>query len=186
MQTTIFTILALASTIFQAATSQATADTKQGWSGKLSSLDGGLGGTVVVSDARTLVVQDYKLEDASAPALYWWGSTSSNLADGFRISNKQVEQAATSNTYTIALDAGKTAADFMTVGLWCEKFSVNFGQATLAPSDGKSQTGGSGSAATASVGGVATQTSRPNAGASNAVGWVGSSFVPLFFAVFLL
>ncbi|KAG7294112.1 hypothetical protein NEMBOFW57_004176 [Staphylotrichum longicolle] len=115
MQRIVFTILTLASVLFQVATSQASADTKKGWSGKLSSLDGGLGGTVVVTNANTLAVQGYKLEDASAPALYWWGSTSSNLATGFRISNKQVEQAASSNTYTIALDAGKTAADFTTV-----------------------------------------------------------------------
>lgn len=186
MQRTIFTILALASVLFQVATSQASANTKKGWAGKLSSLDGGLGGTVVVTDANTLVVQGYELEDASAPALYWWGSTSPNLADGFRISNKQVEQAATSDTYTIALDAGKTAADFMTVGLWCEKFSVNFGQATLAPSDGQSQTGGSSPTTTAPVGGAQTQTSKPNSGVANTVGWVGASVVALFFTALLL
>ena len=32
------------------------------------------------------------------------------------------------------LDAGKTPADFATVGLWCEKFNVKFGQAVLAAS----------------------------------------------------
>lgn len=38
--------------------------------GVLSSLDGGLGGTVTVSDAMTLNITNYKLKDASAPALY--------------------------------------------------------------------------------------------------------------------
>jgi len=118
---------------------------KADWSGTLSTLDGGLQGTVTVpsQDDHTLSVTNYKLEDASAPALYWWGSASSSLADGFRISEKHVtEPSGDADTYTISLDAGKTSADFVTVGLWCEKFGANFGQATLAPPGG-GQTGGS-------------------------------------------
>ena len=42
----------------------------KGDSGVLSSLDGGLGGTVSVWDANTLNITNYKLKDASAPALY--------------------------------------------------------------------------------------------------------------------
>lgn len=53
------------------------------------------------------------------------------LKNGFRIANTQVTTAATSDTYTIYLDNQKTAADFTTVGLWCERFQANFGQATL-------------------------------------------------------
>ncbi|KAM7202696.1 hypothetical protein V8F33_002622 [Rhypophila sp. PSN 637] len=132
----ILTLLSLASAAVQAADSD---KNKQGWSGKLSTLDGGLQGTVTVSAPDKLVITDYKLEDASAPALYWWGSATSSLSDGFRISNKHVTEAATSDTTEIMLDAGKSTADFMTVGLWCEKFSANFGQATL-----MEQTGGNG------------------------------------------
>lgn len=61
-----------------------------GSSGTLSSLDGGLGGTVKVVDKTTLMISGYKLKDASAPALYWWGSTSDDLSSGFRINNEQV------------------------------------------------------------------------------------------------
>lgn len=105
--------------------------TKIGWSGKLSSRDGGLGGTVKVVDSKTLQIIDYKLEEASAPALYWWGATDGDIGSGFRISNERVSEAAKSDSLTIALDVGKTPEDFSIVGLWCERFSANFGQASL-------------------------------------------------------
>lgn len=38
---------------------------------------------------------------------------------------------------TIELDAGKTITDVSVVGLWCEKFGIDFGQTTLA-ADGSS------------------------------------------------
>ncbi|CAM1503128.1 Fc.00g079040.m01.CDS01 [Cosmosporella sp. VM-42] len=113
-----------------AADSNSTAS-KVGWSGKLSSLDGGLGGTVKVVDSKSLQIDNYKLEEASAPALYWWGATDGDVGSGFRISNERVSKSAESDSLTIALDAGKTPEDFTIVGLWCERFSANFGQATL-------------------------------------------------------
>ncbi|KAJ5017262.1 hypothetical protein K4K57_009168 [Colletotrichum sp. SAR 10_99] len=126
---------------------------KIGWSGKLSSLDGGLGGTLTVIDASTLMISDYTLKDASAPALYWWGATDDVIKHGFRISNEQVTKAASTNTLTIKLDAGKTPADFSTVGLWCERLSADFGQATLKASSGSgsSSSGGSGSSSTSAA-----------------------------------
>lgn len=114
----------------------------QGFAGTLSSLDSGLGGTVEVVDDKTLMISDYTLEDASAPALYWWGSTTDDLPSGFRISNEQITEAAPSDSLTIKLDAGKTAKDFSVVGLWCEKLSANFGQATLT-ADGASSSSAS-------------------------------------------
>lgn len=41
----------------------------------------------------------------------------------------------------IKLDAGKTAGDFSVVGLWCERLSANFGQATLVGKDGSANAG---------------------------------------------
>lgn len=179
MHNSIFLVLSVASTLFQAASSQSAGpNDKTGWSGKLSSLDGGLGGTVTVVNTSALVVNDYALEDASAPALYWWGSKSSSLGEGgFRISNEQVKEAAKTNTYVIPLDAGKTTADFSTVGLWCEKFSVNFGQASLAPSEG-----GSGSSTTP-TGANPSPTSMKNSAAGRAAGLLGLS-VPALLVVY--
>ncbi|KAG9232502.1 hypothetical protein BJ875DRAFT_76905 [Amylocarpus encephaloides] len=121
---------------------------KIGYSGVFTKTDGGLGGTVTVKDPMTLEISSYTLKDASAPALYWWGATNDDLKSGFRISNTQVTQAATSNMLEIKLDAGKTTADFVTVGLWCERLAANFGQATLAAGSGTGTTAGS-SASTA-------------------------------------
>ena len=105
-----------------------------GASGKLSSLDGGLGGTVTVVNNTAIMIDGYMLKEASAPALYWWGSTTNDLPSGFRINNERVSMPASTDSIVIPLDAGKTASDFTVVGLWCEKLHANFGQATL---DGK-------------------------------------------------
>ncbi len=109
--------------------------------GVLSSLDGGLAGTVRVVDSDTLEIADFTIQDASAPGLYWWGSESDNLSDGFRISNAQVTQEADGESLDVALDAGKTADDFTTVGLWCETFGINFGQTTISADASTSDAG---------------------------------------------
>ncbi|KAI9768412.1 MAG: hypothetical protein M1839_004109 [Geoglossum umbratile] len=120
---------------------------KSGWTGKLSSLDGGLQGTVKVLSPTSLVISNFQLGDAGAPALYWWGATDGNLKGGFRISNVQVKEVSTGKDLQVALDAGKTVADFATVGLWCERFGVDFGQATLQPGGADAVESPAGSAA---------------------------------------
>lgn len=102
-----------------------------GWTGTIKTMDGGLGGTVKVVNDTTLTISGYTLKDASAPALYWWGATTSDLPKGFRINNERVSSAATTDSLTIPLDAGHKASDFEYVGLWCEKLNKNFGQAQL-------------------------------------------------------
>jgi hypothetical protein len=142
-------------------------DTKVGYTGTLSSLDGGLGGTVHVVDPNTLMITGYTLKDASAPALYWWGTTDGTIKDGFRISNEQVTSAATTDSLTIKLDAGKTSSDFTTVGLWCERLNANFGQATLKAGDGSTPTTNSSSSTT--IGGsTSASASKKSAANSNA------------------
>ena len=122
-------------------------DDKIGFSGELSSLDGGLGGTVNVVDETTLEIPDFVIEDASAPALYWWGATDDELADGFRISDQEVTEEADGELLEIKLDSGMTTADFSVVGLWCEEFNTNFGQTTLRATDGSSSSSGGSSSA---------------------------------------
>jgi hypothetical protein len=171
MHAPMFSILALGVTTFQLIAAQETSTQKVGWSGKLSSLDGGLEGTISVLNSNTLMITDYKLEDASAPALYWWGTTNDVLKDGFRISNAQVKEKASTNSLTIMLDAGKTPADFSTVGLWCERLNANFGQATLAATGNKTGTTSTTASSTA-----ATTTATPamtGGGLVNTVGWAG-------------
>jgi Electron transfer DM13 len=139
---------------------------KIGWSGTLMKTDGGLAGIVTVVDAATLMITNYKLVDASAPALYWWGAVDGNLKGGFRISNEQITQASTSDKLTIKLDAGKSTTDFVTVGLWCEKFQANFGQATLMAANGNSTSAPSPSQTTSIA---PTQSTKAGAGTSNSI-----------------
>ncbi|KAH0556076.1 hypothetical protein GP486_005989 [Trichoglossum hirsutum] len=122
--------------------SSSDSSTKAGWSGTLSSLSGGLQGVVKVVDPTTLMISNFKLGDASAPALYWWGAKDGNLKGGFRISNTQIKDTSAGKDITIKLDAGKTVADFATVGLWCERFGVDFGQTTLQADGGSSSSSG--------------------------------------------
>ena len=115
---------------------------KTGFSGELSSLDAGLQGTVNVVDSTTLEIPDFVIEDASAPALYWWGSTGDELGDGFRISEQEVVDEADGELLEIPLDSGFTTSDFSVVGLWCEEFNINFGQTALAATDGSGSSNG--------------------------------------------
>lgn len=144
------------------------ASTKTGYSGTLSSLSGGLEGTVTVVNPTTLKVSDYELQDASAPALYWWGSTTSTLKDGFRISSMHITTATTTPTdITVNLDIGKTTADFSTVGLWCEQFGIDFGQTTLAS--------GSNSTAASTASGITSTTATAATSSSSTGAAVGMS-----------
>ncbi|KAF5986625.1 domon domain-containing protein [Fusarium coicis] len=108
---------------------------KMGDSGALSSLDAGLGGTVEVVSNTELKITDYELKDASAPALYWWGSKTEDLSSGFRINKERISDTSSKMDIMVKLDAGYTAKDFSYVGLWCEKFDANFGQAKLTSDD---------------------------------------------------
>jgi hypothetical protein len=151
------------------AVAQDAAAQKVGWTGTIAGLDGGLAGTMKVLDTSTIEISNYVLKDASAPALYWWGVPSGSINTGFRISNKQVTETSTGKTLDIKLDAGKTLADFAIVGLWCEHFSINFGQATLKAADG------SAGSATASASSTAKTTTGATSSGSMAAATSASS-----------
>ncbi|KAF2431887.1 hypothetical protein EJ08DRAFT_648560 [Tothia fuscella] len=170
---TIF-VLALAATAIQFVSAQDPSAQKIGWSGKLSSLDGGLGGTVSVVDSKNLMIKGYTLADASAPALYWWGTTDGVLKDGFRISNKQVKEKASTNSLTIMLDAGKTPADFSTVGLWCERLNANFGQSTLVANT-TSTAWTSTAAVSSNAASAAAFPTKTGAASVKTLGWTGGA-----------
>lgn len=121
------------------------------------------------SDWRTLPINNYYL---SASILDLKNIMEVFGHIGFRISNFHVTQAATSNMDTINLDAGKTTADFSTVGLWCEQLKANFGQATLAAAGaGMSMSTASTGSTMSSTGSAPTPTSSksgaPSVGVPN-------------------
>lgn len=162
MQFSTLTLLALASGLASAA--------DVGASGVIATKDGGLGGTITVTNDTLLTITQYTLKSANAPALYWWGAKTDNLPKGFRINNERVSIAATTDSITIPLDAGYKATDFDYVGLWCEKLNANFGQAQLV----KAGSGGSGSSSTTAAAGSTTKagaaSSSTKAGAAPTMG----------------
>lgn len=109
-----------------------------GDSGVINGFRNGLEGTVTVKDENTLEVTGYTLEDASAPALYWWGATSDDIGSGFRINGDMVNTEAEDETLTIELLDGITASDFTYVSLWCERLDIDFGNTRLEATDGES------------------------------------------------
>lgn len=135
MQTSVFfTLLAFLSSSARAADVGAT--------GEIETLDAGLEGRITVKDENTLEITNYKLEDASAPALYWWGATTEDLGAGFRINTEMVTDTADgSGSLTVELNNGYSANDFEVVGLWCETFDLNFGQAQLEGGSGSNSEG---------------------------------------------
>lgn len=133
------TLLALTSLGLAAVVS---AQAQPGFTGTIEGMDGGLAGTFEVVDETTLELTGFTLEDGSAPALYWWGSETSDLSSGFRISDEQVTGEHEDEELTIKLDTGKTTSDFSYAGLWCEQFNANFGMAQL--SQGGANDGDSG------------------------------------------
>jgi hypothetical protein len=142
---------------------------KVGDAGVLKGLDAGLAGTVTVKDKNTLEISGYTLEDASAPALYWWGANDENLSSGRRINNERVTATASGSTITVALDNGSTADDFSVVGLWCERFAINFGQTALKASDGSSTGGGASTPAAANPTAENSQSPKKDSGAGKGV-----------------
>lgn len=116
---------------------------EKGWTGKIDiKTDAGLGGTVTVINDTAVMIKDYTLKSASAPALHWWGSTGEDISKGFRVNSKRVSEASPNPTdVVILLDSGKKASDFEYFGLWCESLKANFGEAKLQAASGSS-TGG--------------------------------------------
>lgn len=122
---------------FIAASVTAQGDKKE-WTGTLSTIDGGLKGDVSVVNSTMIMITSYSVE-ASAPALYWWGSKVEDLPkEGFRVNNERVSMNADDETIMIPLDNDKTTADFDYFGLYCEKLAANFGQTKLEMPDGDS------------------------------------------------
>jgi len=122
---------AVLATIVLALSTLVSAEDKTGYGGVIETKDGGLEGSFEVVDSTTLKLTGFTLVDGSAPKLYWWGSESDDLGSGFRISEEQIQGEHDNEDKTIKLDSGKTTDDFGYVGLWCEQFNANFGQAKL-------------------------------------------------------
>lgn len=153
------------------------AQVQPGDTGTLSTLMGGLKGDVVVKSSSEIDVNNFELMSTGGAPLWWYGSKGNTIANGFRVSNTPIKKAQNSPTeVTVHLNAGKTLEDFAYFGLWCEAFSINFGQTKLVAGNSSSSSASSTtSASTTSAGSASASATSQAAGA--ALG-VNSLFVP--------
>ncbi|KAE9527613.1 hypothetical protein AGLY_012893, partial [Aphis glycines] len=103
--------------------------------GPLKSYHHGLGGDVYAVDARTLHIRNF-VYDGEGPAAYFYGSNGKQPGiNGYRIRDEK----ATTNPLkryrnehlTITLPEGLTLHDIKWFYVWCEDFSVNFGDVKI-------------------------------------------------------
>ncbi|XP_060880277.1 protein Skeletor, isoforms B/C [Metopolophium dirhodum] len=103
--------------------------------GPLKSYHHGLGGDVYAVDARTLHIRNF-VYDGEGPAAYFYGSNGKQPGvNGYRIRD---EKASTNplkryrnEHLTITLPEGLTLHDVKWFYVWCEDFSVNFGDVKI-------------------------------------------------------
>lgn len=100
-----------------------------------------IGGTLTVIDDRTLQVTNFTY-DGGGPAVYFYLGTvrptadpgaplSSDFLVGQQIGGLLNGRVYNGDTITLTLPTGVTLDDFSSVSVWCDLFSINFGDARL-------------------------------------------------------
>ncbi|CAH0554433.1 unnamed protein product [Brassicogethes aeneus] len=103
--------------------------------GKLSELHHGVSGEVYAVDGRTLHIKDYTY-DGQGPAAYFYASSGKTASsNGFRLRDENgsgdVIRKYRKEGVTLTLPEGKTLRDIKIFYVWCEEFTVNFGDVKI-------------------------------------------------------
>ncbi|KAJ8920299.1 hypothetical protein NQ315_011960 [Exocentrus adspersus] len=103
--------------------------------GKLSELHHGVSGEVYAVDGRTLHIKDFTY-DGQGPAAYFFASTHKTPdKNGFRLrdenGNGAVIRRYRKEGITLTLPEGKNLNNIKVFYVWCEDFSVNFGDVKI-------------------------------------------------------
>ncbi|XP_023290274.1 protein Skeletor, isoforms B/C [Orussus abietinus] len=103
--------------------------------GKLSELHHGLSGEVYAVDARTLYIKDFTYDGEGPAAYFYAGSTKSPGIGGFRVRDErgttEVLKRYRKKDITLTLPEGKTLDNIKWFSVWCDEFSVNFGDVRI-------------------------------------------------------
>ncbi|XP_076043060.1 DM13 and DOMON_DOH domain-containing protein skeletor isoform X2 [Oratosquilla oratoria] len=105
--------------------------------GSLKELAHDVRGDVYAVDSRTLHIRNFHYDGAGPDAYFYAGSTSKPSSQGFLVPDENGSKAilgAYSNQHiTLTLPKGKTLKDIRWFSVWCDAFSVDFGNVVIRP-----------------------------------------------------
>ncbi|XP_029163979.1 protein Skeletor, isoforms B/C isoform X2 [Nylanderia fulva] len=103
--------------------------------GKLSELHHGVSGEVYAVDARTLFVKDFTYDGEGPAAFFYAGNSKGPGNGGFRVRDERgttnVLKRYRKKDITLTLPDGKTLNNIKWFSVWCDEFSVNFGDVKI-------------------------------------------------------
>ncbi|XP_025158316.1 protein Skeletor, isoforms B/C [Harpegnathos saltator] len=103
--------------------------------GKLSELHHGVSGEVYAVDTRTLYIKDFTYDGEGPAAFFYAGSSKSPNSNGFRVRDEHgttnVLKRYRKKDITLTLPDGKTLNNIKWFSVWCDEFSVNFGDVKI-------------------------------------------------------
>ncbi|KAK7869548.1 hypothetical protein R5R35_002316 [Gryllus longicercus] len=103
--------------------------------GKLKQLHHGVSGDVYAVDARTLHIRNFNYDGEGPAAYFYAGDSKSPNGNGFRINDEKgspnVLPRYRNKHITLTLPENKTLRDIRWFSVWCDEFSVNFGDVRI-------------------------------------------------------
>ncbi|XP_068084801.1 protein Skeletor, isoforms D/E-like [Anabrus simplex] len=103
--------------------------------GKLKTLHHGVTGEVYAVDARTLHIRDFSYDGEGPAAYFYAGDSKSPNGFGFRVNDENgtpnVLSRYRKKHITVTLPDNKTLRDIKWFSVWCDEFSVNFGDVRI-------------------------------------------------------
>ncbi|KAK5644469.1 hypothetical protein RI129_005769 [Pyrocoelia pectoralis] len=103
--------------------------------GKLSELHHGVSGEVYAIDARTLHLKDFTYDGQGPAAYFYAGNTRAPGSGGFRLTdengNPEVIRRYRKENVILTLPDAKTLNNIKWFSVWCEEFTVNFGDVKI-------------------------------------------------------
>ncbi|XP_058466228.1 protein Skeletor, isoforms B/C [Malaya genurostris] len=104
--------------------------------GDLSQLQHGVSGTVYAVDARTLFLKNFNYDGEGPAAYFYVGNTRAPSNKGAHRLRDERGRAGVLRKYrnediTLSLPEGKTLRDIRWFSVWCDDFSVNFGDVVI-------------------------------------------------------
>ncbi|XP_044012563.1 protein Skeletor, isoforms B/C isoform X3 [Aphidius gifuensis] len=103
--------------------------------GKLSELHHGVSGEVYAVDGRTLFIKDFTYDGQGPAAYFYAGNSMTPITNGFKIRDERGMSAPLKRYrkkgITLTLPERKTLNNIKWFSVWCDDFSVNFGDVKI-------------------------------------------------------